>query len=136
MLLGVSGQYLTNIQGSAANGYYGGSSWKVEGHAGLRYVFNPGKAFEFSSYVMAGAFHGRFDQFYQRGASTGAEGTFGLSIDRGLIPGVGARISSSLVSSGWAHVTNEQLNSLTKQHSAGFYAAVGFQPLVEVRMTF
>lgn len=136
MLFGASVQYHTNIRGSDAEGYDGGWAWKAEGHAGLRYVFNPGKAFEFSSYFIMGGFDSRFAQFIQRGTSTGVEGTFGISVDRELIHGVGVRVSSSLVSSGWAQATSDYTNTATRRYEAGFYAAIGLQPTVELRMTF
>lgn len=136
MLFGTSVQYHTNVRGSDAQGYNGGWAWIAEGHTGLRYVFNPGKVFELSSYVIMGGFDSRFDQFSQRSSSTGAEGTFGISVDRELIHGVGVRVSSSFASSGWAQTRMGYTNTPTRQEEAGFYAAIGLQPTVELRMTF
>jgi hypothetical protein len=138
MLLGVTGQYFAAARGSSQEGYFVEKTWEFEGHAGVRYVFNPGKAFEFSSYVMAGASHWRgYYGTYSRSFSTGVHGTLGISVDRELTDGVGVRISSNLASSGWAQVTNEILDSPGEQHvTAAFYGNIGFQPTVELRMTF
>jgi hypothetical protein len=138
MLLGGAGEYSASAQSDRYGGNQAGL-WTVEGHTGLRYVFNPGKAFEFSSYVMAGASHERRSTTdpVQIMFSTGLNAKLGISIDRELTDGVGVRISSNIASGGWSHTTYEYLEYLDGgAEEAGFYAAVGLQPVVELRMTF
>jgi hypothetical protein len=134
MLLGVTGNYFVSARQDDLGSYYEKSIWSVEGHTGLRYVFNPGKAFEFSSYVMAGAAHARGYDAGLHGWANSVNGTLGISVDRELIKGVGARISSNLASVGWSHAARE--DSPEDQHRNRFYGAIGVQPSVELRVTF
>jgi hypothetical protein len=90
---------------------------------------------------MAGAFHERLSASYgesvTRLLSTGFAGTLGLSVDRELTNGFGIRISANLASSGWRQRTAENSDSPGERYDdAGFYAAVGLKPAVELRMTF